>query len=93
MTAPGLFRRLVAAPLAVLPAARSAWAQGASKLPLVVIRDAEIETLLRTFANPLFRAAGLDPNLGRIVLIRDGAINSFVSTGNRMFIERGLIGG
>jgi predicted Zn-dependent protease len=67
--------------------ARSAPPQGTSEPTLAVIRDAETETLLRTFANPLFRAAGLDPNLVRIVLIQDGAINSFVSTGNRMFIN------
>lgn len=54
---------------------------------LVVIRDAETGTLLRTYANPSFRAAGVEPNLVRIILIRDAAINSFVSTGNRMFIR------
>ncbi|OJY71030.1 MAG: hypothetical protein BGP12_07745 [Rhodospirillales bacterium 70-18] len=59
--------------------------------PLVVIRDAETETLLRTFANPLFRAAGLSPGMVRIIVIRDDALNSFVSTGNRMFINSGLI--
>ncbi len=63
----------------------------ASGAPLVVIRDAETETLLRNFATPLFRAAGLEPNLVRIIVIRDDAINSFVSTGNRMFIHTGLI--
>lgn len=47
------------------------------------------ETLLRTYANPLFRAAGLDVNLVRIVMLRDAAINSFVETGNRMFINTG----
>ena len=47
--------------------------------------------MLRKFATPLFRAAGLDPNLVRIIVIRDDAINSFVSTGNRMFIHTGLI--
>ena len=57
----------------------------------IVVRDAETETLLRNFANPLFRAAGVDPNLVRIILLRDDAINSFVSTGNRMFINTGLI--
>ena len=56
-----------------------------------VIRDAETETMLRNFATPLFRAAGLHPNLVRIIVIRDDAINSFVSTGNRMFIASGLI--
>jgi predicted Zn-dependent protease len=58
---------------------------------LVVIRDAETETLLRNVATPLFRAAGLEPNLVRIIVIRDDAINSFVSTGNRMFAHTGLI--
>jgi predicted Zn-dependent protease len=65
-----------------VPARATAAAAGA---PPVVIRDAETETLLRTFATPLFRAAGLDPNLVRIIVIRDDAINSFGSTGNRMF--------
>lgn len=58
---------------------------------LVVIRDAETETLLRTFATPLFRAAGLESGLVRIIVLRDDAINSFVGTGNRMFIHTGLI--
>ncbi len=57
----------------------------------MLIRDAETETLLRTYANPLFRAAGVDPNLVRIVLIRDNAINSFVSSGNLLFVHTGLI--
>jgi predicted Zn-dependent protease len=64
---------------------------GSSGGRLIVIRDAETETLLRNFATPLFRAAGLDPNLVRIIVIRDDAINSFVTTGNRMFIHTGLI--
>ena len=65
--------------------------QSAPGRRITLIRDAETETLLRTFANPLFRAAGVDPNLVRIMLIRDNAINSFVSTGNLMFIHTGLI--
>jgi hypothetical protein len=45
------------------------------------------ETPLRTYANPLFRAAGMEPNpvrpnLVHIVLVRDAAIDSFVGTGN-----------
>ena len=65
-------------------------AQGASPR-IMLIRDAETETMLRNFANPLFRASGVDPNLVRIVLIRDNAINSFVSTGNLLFVHTGLI--
>ncbi len=57
----------------------------------MVIRDAETETLLHKFADPLFRAANLSAGLVRIVLVRDRAINAFVSSGNRMFINTGLI--
>jgi predicted Zn-dependent protease len=59
--------------------------------PMVLIRDAETETLLHGFAKPLFQAAGLDPGLVRILLVRDRAINAFVTTGNRMFVNSGLI--
>ncbi len=58
---------------------------------IVVIRDAETETLLHDFATALYRAAGLDPRTIRIVLVRDRAINAFVTTGNRMFVHTGLI--
>jgi predicted Zn-dependent protease len=51
----------------------------------VVIRDTEPETLLRTDTNPLFRAAGLDLALVRSIHLRDAALNSFMTTGNRMF--------
>ena len=70
-----------------------ACAQPAGRQSFIVVRDAETETLLRNIANPLFRAAGVDPGLVRITLLRDDAINSFVSTGNRMFINTGLISG
>jgi len=47
--------------------------------------------LLRTFANPLFRASGVDPASVRTILIRDDALNAFVSTGNRLFVNTGII--
>jgi predicted Zn-dependent protease len=58
---------------------------------LVTLRDAETETLLRTFANPLLRASGVEPNTVRFVLIGDDALNAFVSTGNHLFINSGII--
>jgi predicted Zn-dependent protease len=83
---------LLGAPLALAAAgvATPARAQGAAPT-VVVIRDAETETLLRTLANPLLRASGIEPNLVRIILIRDDALNAFVSTGNRLFINTGII--
>jgi predicted Zn-dependent protease len=71
---------------------RPAWPQDRAPAErLVLIRDAETETLLRDFAVALYRAAGLNPSTIRIVLVRDRAINAFVTTGNRMFIHTTLL--
>lgn len=56
-----------------------------------ILRDAEIETIIRDYANPLFRAAGLPPDLVTIRLLNDSSLNAFVTSGNRMFIHSGLI--
>ena len=58
---------------------------------LVTVRDAETESLLRAIAHPLFRVAGVDPALVRMTLIQARPINAFVTTGNRLFINTGLI--
>jgi predicted Zn-dependent protease len=77
--------------LAAAAAAGPASAQPARGIRVVTIRDAETETLLRNFANPLLRASGVEPNSVRFVLIRDDALNAFVSTGNHLFINSGII--
>lgn len=80
------WRWLAAAALAlVLAGGRAAAAQTA------IIRDAEIETLLRTYAIPLYHATGLPDGLVRIFLVEDPAINAFSAPGNRMFINSGLL--
>jgi predicted Zn-dependent protease len=68
----------------------AARAQGGASA-VVTIRDAETEAFLRGIAHPLFRAAGVDPALVRITLVQARPINAFVTTGNRMFINTGLI--
>ncbi|MCB4820805.1 M48 family metalloprotease [Roseicella aerolata] len=67
----------------------AARAQGVG--PVITVRDAETESFLRSIAHPLFRAAGVDPALVRITLVQARPINAFVTTGNRMFINTGLI--
>ncbi len=64
--------------------ASAARAGGAAENPAVIL-VAETETLLRTCANPLFRAAAPGVNLVRLIHTRDAAINAFVDTGNPMF--------
>ena len=58
-------------------------------LPLV--RDAEIEELLRLYATPIFRAAGLRPGAVRVHLLQNPSINAFVAGGQRIFIFTGLL--
>ena len=56
-----------------------------------MIRDAEIEGLLRLYARPIFKAAGLNPSAVRVVLINDTRINAFVAGGQRIFVHTGLL--
>lgn len=58
---------------------------------LPLIRDAEIEGLLRLYSRPIFRAAGLNPSAVRVYIINNDKINAFVAGGQRMFIHTGLL--
>jgi predicted Zn-dependent protease len=72
-----------------LAAARAAEPEQGPRISL--IRDAEIERLLRAFLTPLYRVAGLDASQLNIQIVRDSAINAFVTSGNRMYIHTGLL--
>ncbi len=56
-----------------------------------VIRDAEVEQLLRDYANPLFKAANINSGSIKIILIGDKRFNAFVADGRKMFINIGAI--
>jgi predicted Zn-dependent protease len=56
-----------------------------------LIRDAEIEHTIRTYATPLFQAAGLSPSAIDVYLINDDSLNAFVTQGAQMFIHTGLL--
>lgn len=55
------------------------------------IRDAEIETYLRTLSAPLFRAASIDPNSMTIAIVQSSAVNAFVAEGMNEFFYTGLL--
>lgn len=59
--------------------------------PVSLIRDAEIEDTLRTYGNPLFKSAGLDPQAVHLFIVNDPSINAYVAGGQNMFIHTGLI--
>lgn len=56
-----------------------------------LIRDAEIEDILRADSDPIFAAAGLEPRNVRIHLVGSKELNAFVSGGQQMFLFSGLI--
>jgi predicted Zn-dependent protease len=58
---------------------------------LPIIRDAEIEQLLRDYSQPILRAAGLSNQNIHIVIINDPAFNAFVMDGRRIFINTGTL--
>jgi len=63
----------------------AAFAQG-----VPVVRDAEIEALVRDYARPIFKAAGLSNAGIQIVLVNDKSFNAFVA-GRRLFINTGAL--
>ncbi len=56
-----------------------------------LIRDADIEHSLDQLAAPVLRAAGLNPNNVRILIVNDSGLNAFVINGNAIFINSGLL--
>jgi len=81
---------IVAAALIGTPLAHAQ--QGDSKgKGLPVLRDAEIEQLLRDYSSPVLRAAGLARQNIQVVIINDTTFNAFVADGRRIFINQGAL--
>ncbi len=66
-------------------------AQPAAGQGLPLIRDAEIEQLLRDYTNPILKVAGLAQQNVRVVIINDRSFNAFVMDGRRIFINSGAL--
>ena len=56
-----------------------------------ILRDSETEFLFRDISKPLIEAAGLDPKNTEVVLLNDPEINAFVATGQKVYIQSGLL--
>lgn len=78
-------RLIVSTALASAVSIGGALAQG-----VPIVRDAEIEALMRDYARPIFKAAGLPETGIQIVLVNDNSFNAFVA-GRRMFINTGAL--
>lgn len=81
------FALLLAVAAAIPPS--TVRAQDLVGVPL--IRDAEIEQLLREYTRPVLRAASLAQQNINIVIINDRNFNAFVADGRRIFVNSGAL--
>ena len=70
-------------------AGEQARAQAVPKLP--IIRDTEIENLLRDYVTPILRVAGLAKQNIKVVILNDRDFNAFVMDGRHIFINAGAL--
>lgn len=56
-----------------------------------LIRDAEIEHTLRSYADPVFAANGLKPSAIHLFIVNSDDLNAFVAGGANLFINSGMI--
>lgn len=56
-----------------------------------LLRDTEIEQLLRDYTRPILRTAGLERQNIHVVIINDASFNAFVADGRRIFVNYGAL--
>ena len=56
-----------------------------------LIRDTEIEEMLRDFTDPILRAANLQSSSVDLYIVNDKSLNAFVTRGQNIFLHTGLI--
>jgi predicted Zn-dependent protease len=56
-----------------------------------LLRDTEIEQLLRDYTRPILRTAGLEKQNIQVVIINEKAFNAFVADGRRIFVNYGAL--
>src|ERR1700744_3878119 len=66
-------------------------AQTGSNAGIPMIRDAEIEQLLRDYTAPVLKAAGLGNQNVQVVIIQDESFNAFVMDAHRIFVNTGAL--
>jgi predicted Zn-dependent protease len=73
------------------PVFEPARAQEQTTRGMPIIRDTEIEQLLRDYAAPVLQAAGLAKQNVKVVVLNDRAFNAFVMDGRHIFINAGAL--
>lgn len=86
-----MLNRLTSFAVAVMFALTAALPATAQNRGPGLVRDAEVEGIIRAYATPLFQAAGIDAASVRIYLVNDDSLNAFVAGGMNLFINTGLL--
>jgi predicted Zn-dependent protease len=81
----------LATAFAVAAASLPARAQTGANAGIPLIRDAEIEQLLRDYTKPILRVAGLSNQNIRVVIINDRSFNAFVMDAHHIFVNAGAL--
>src|SRR3984893_12836234 len=81
----------LAVALSSLPASGPVRAQTGSAAGIPMIRDAEIEQLLRDYTAPILKVAGLSNQNVKVVIIDDNAFNAFAMDAHRIFVNTGAL--
>lgn len=77
--------------VALLMTSLALMAHAQNNRSLSLIRDTEIENYLREWAEPVIKAADLDPESVNFILVQDNNINAFVAGGQNVFLYTGLL--
>ena len=79
----------IATAIALVVAPMAARAEEQKGLP--ILRDTETEQLLRDYAKPILRAAGLEKQNIQVTVINEAVFNAFVADGRRIFVNHGAL--
>ncbi len=85
--------RAIALATAAAVALGSAPARGQARsgVSIPLIRDAEIEQLLRDYTQPILKVAGLSQQNVQVVIINEKSFNAFVMDAHRIFVNSGAL--
>lgn len=71
--------------LLIMPLRANAQQEG-----LTIIRDAEIEEIIKSWTSPIIKSAGLSQENVKIILVQNSQVNAFVAGGSNIFIYTGI---
>ena len=91
MTICNPIRGMTTARLAALCIAIAAWLPAApASAQISLLQDTETERTLKSYEDPIIKAAGLDPGAVKLYIVNDSTINAFAAEGQNIFVNSGL---